>query len=255
MAQLTITLEDHSNGRRWDADALERLLDCIAEMGLAAACSLSGMPKRRTVLAWARRSPEWRTALEAAQDDYARLLVDEAIERADSAQDKESAACARIQSDVRLKAAAMLSPGVYGKERGGVDAGGVVVTLLRLAAQGIQDRRALEAVPLKPLTGGADTYTGRDTNENGYAAASGTLAGPGGGKGTRDETGTGGAPRTPVAPLSPGPANTPGQNPEVSYTQVAMDRMIVTIPDELPDEIDILSGVAGNMDLDEPLPA
>lgn len=271
MNRLTLTLACGSTGRQWDADALELLLDCIADMGLGAACALPGMPKRRTVLAWARSSPDWRAALEAAQEDYARLLVDEALQRADSAEDRESAACARIQSDVRLKAAALLAPNVYGRERGGLDQGGVVVTLLRLAAQGIQDRRALEAVPLKPLTD-QDMYTAeRQRVNNGLTNAPSRLAGadPGVYANSSRETGAGGAPATGEPPLSPPPTNTPGPNPGTLYTepepgmtaqQIARDRIVVTIPDEL----DVLSGVQEAMDeqaaldalaLDEPLPA
>jgi hypothetical protein len=234
---LTITLPDYL-GIPIAADDAERLLDAIAGSGLSAACEAPGSPSRRTVLRWAREVPSFRSALDAAVGDYAQRLLDEAIEAADSAEDKESAACARVKADVRLKVAAMIAPRVYGRDAGAVDVGGVVVNLIRLAAQGMKGIHTLESEPLKPQTRDDSAYTQHAANAE-RLALGGTgvyAADPGvGTNGSRDTDG-GGAPATPVPPFSPGPTHNPGVRPKTTYTQTAVDRITITVEGGLEDD-------------------
>jgi hypothetical protein len=78
-------------------------------------CASDGMPARSTVARWVVEDTEGFSAQYArAREMQAELLIDEIVEIADEAEDRENAPAIKVRVDTRIWAAGRLRPKVYG---------------------------------------------------------------------------------------------------------------------------------------------
>lgn len=96
---------------------------------LAKICEPEDMPNPGTVWVWRQRHPAFSDIYERVRSGaYADSLVDQALNRAFDAQDKEDAACARVASETALKVASRINPQRWGER--GDPSGGINVQIV-----------------------------------------------------------------------------------------------------------------------------
>ena len=112
---------------------LDTVKEILARLGggetLTAICEDDHMPSRVTVWYWGQAHPPFANLLERVRTGaWTDSLVDQALDRALAASDKEEAACARVVAETALKVAGRANPQRWG-ERGNLT-GGVNVQIV-----------------------------------------------------------------------------------------------------------------------------
>ena len=73
----------------------------------------AGMPSSSTFWRWHAEQPDIRDNLARARENGVEALLDECVDIADEASDRDSAAAAKVRVDTRIKLAQMLAPRKY----------------------------------------------------------------------------------------------------------------------------------------------
>lgn len=111
---------------------------------LRALCQEEGMPHRQTIFEWRMKIPAFGDQYARAREASAEALEDEAVEASRLANDKDSAAAARVLADTIKWAAAKRAPKTYG-DRTTVDLN-AKLTLEQLVQQAILPAPATPAI-------------------------------------------------------------------------------------------------------------